>query len=345
MVDVETIKLGPLTVPRLFNGLWQLSSPGTFAWGTAPVSKIRHEMKRYVDAGYTAFDMADHYGSAEQIFGSFRASLSPEDRARVVCATKWCVFKSTDPTQQFVHAAVQERLARTGTQTVDLLQLHWSDYSTRAYITALQHLHALQHPSRKLITALGLCNFDSVRTDEICTALGPGVIVSNQVQFSLIDTRPLYAMAEVCMKHNVKLLTYGTLCGGFLADKYLGSPLPDPYKESMTPSQRKYLDVILTAWGDWPLFQQLLRALRTIGDRHGGRSIAVIATRWVLDYPFVAAVLVGTRLGVSEHTNDNHRVFGFRLTPEDNAAIQRVLVLTNSRGMVASMGDCGAEYR
>lgn len=30
MTDVvETVKLGSLTVPRLFNGLWQLSSPGT----------------------------------------------------------------------------------------------------------------------------------------------------------------------------------------------------------------------------------------------------------------------------------------------------------------------------
>ncbi|KAF8512092.1 Aldo/keto reductase [Hysterangium stoloniferum] len=338
MTSVETVRLGPLTVPRLFNGLWQLSSP---AWGTAPVSKIRQEMKRYFDAGYTAF--ADHYGSAEQIFGSFRASLSPEEQSRVICATKWCVFRPSDPTSQFVRDAVQERLVRTGTQTVDLLQLHWSDYSSRAYITALQHLNSLRLGPNKLINALGLCNFDSVRTDEICTTLGPGVIVSNQ--FSLIDTRPLDGMADVCRRHNLKLLTYGTLCGGFLADKYLGGPLPDPYKELMTPSQRKYLDVILLAWGGWPLFQHLLRTLRTIGDRHDGRSIAVIATRWVLDHPFVASVLVGTRLGVSEHTYDNQRVFGFRLTTEDNAAIERVLVQSNARGLISTMGDCGAEYR
>ncbi|KAF8531213.1 Aldo/keto reductase [Gautieria morchelliformis] len=342
MSSVETTTLGQLTVPRVINGLWQLSSP---AWGAAPVSKIRREMKRYVEAGYTAFDMADHYGSAEQIFGSFRNSLPKDVQANVICATKWCVFQPTDPTPQFVRAAVEERLKRTGAHTVDLLQLHWSDYSNRAYVTALQHLHALQHPSNRLINALGLCNFDSARTDEICTALGPGVIVSNQIQFSLIDTRPLYGMAAVCVRHNVKLLTYGTLCGGFLADKYLGSPQPDAYDECMTPSQRKYLDVILSAWGDWSLFQRLLGALRTIGDRHGARSIAVIATRWVLDHAFVAAAIIGTRLGVSEHTSDNQRVFGFRLTPEDNAAIQRVLVLSNSRGLVAKMGDCGTEYR
>lgn len=30
-------------------------------------------------------------------------------------------------------------------------------------------------------------------------------------QFSLIDSRPVVRMAKVCEKHNVKLLTYGTL--------------------------------------------------------------------------------------------------------------------------------------
>jgi hypothetical protein len=30
------------------------------------------------------------------------------------------------------------------------------------------------------------------------------------MQFSLIDTRPLHGMADVCEKHNIKLLTYGT---------------------------------------------------------------------------------------------------------------------------------------
>lgn len=48
----ETVQLGTLTVPRVFTGLWQLSSN---AWGTAPSAKIRREMARHVDAGYTAF--------------------------------------------------------------------------------------------------------------------------------------------------------------------------------------------------------------------------------------------------------------------------------------------------
>ncbi|QRV85484.1 aldo/keto reductase family protein [Ceratobasidium sp. AG-Ba] len=238
---------------------------------------------------------------------------------------------------------VRERMERMRTQRVDLLQFHWQHYEDKAYLQALNHLRDLQ--SEGIITAIGLCNFDTIRTDEICTSLGPGAIVSNQVQFSLIDTRPLDGMADVCEKHGIKLLTYGSLCGGFLADKWLGAPEPDAYRETMTPSQRKYLDVITSAWGTWTLFQTLLRVLRQIGDRHGGVSIANVATRWVLGHSFVGAVIIGARLGVSEHTSDNMQAFTFRLTPEDLTAIENVLDQSNGRLLVRTIGDCGSEYR
>jgi len=224
---------------------------------------------------------------------------------------------------------------------VDLLQFHWNDYSDRRYITALQLLQDLQKEG--LISTLGLCNFDAIRMDEICTILGPRSIVSNQIQFSLIDTRPLHGMTDVCQKHDAKLLTYGTLCGGFLADSWLGKPEPQLYAGSLTPSQRKYLDVILKAWGDWTLFQELLTVLRSIGDRHGGVSIANVATRWVLDQPAVGAVIIGVRMGIAEHKDDNKKVFSFSLTTEDNADIQAVLERSNK--LIMTIGDCGAEYR
>jgi len=58
----ETFTLNGRTLPRIFSGLWQLSSP---AWGSAPTSKIIAQFSRHVASGFTAFDMADHYGDAE----------------------------------------------------------------------------------------------------------------------------------------------------------------------------------------------------------------------------------------------------------------------------------------
>jgi len=125
----------------------------------------------------------------------------------------------------------------------------------------------------------------------------------------------------------------------------------------------KYLDMIVQAWGTWELFQSLLSVLRTIGDQHG-RSIANVAIRWVLDHPFVGAVIIGeywalipplhkpnleppigARLGLSEHPDDNKKVFGFQLTQYDNIAIESVLDRSNGRRIITSIGDCGAEYR
>ncbi|KAJ4472325.1 NADP-dependent oxidoreductase domain-containing protein [Lentinula aciculospora] len=335
--DMESFQLGSSDVPRLWSGLWQLSSN---AWGTAPLPQIREAMTKHVEKGYIAFDMADHYGSTEIIFGQFRHTL-PADQP-IFGATKWCVFTDIEPSQELVEAAVQERMERMQTKRIDLLQFHWQNYANKGYLKALELLEGLKTDG--WISALGLCNFDSIRTDEICTQLGPGVISSNQVQFSLIDTRPLHGMADVCEKHDIRLLCYGTLCGGFLSESWLNQPMPDRYSNKLTPSQRKYLDMIVGAWGDWKLFQDLLVVLKNIGDSHG-MSISNIAIRWVLDHDFVAGVIIGARLGISEHLDDNLKVNGFRLSDSDNAALEVVLIRSNGRRIITTIGDCGAEYR
>jgi diketogulonate reductase-like aldo/keto reductase len=53
----------------------------------------------------------------------------------------------------------------------------------------------------------------------------------------------------------------------------------------------------------------------------------------------------GTRLGVSEHPEDNLNVFKFRLSDADRADIEAVLDRSNGRKMITLIGDCGAEYR
>lgn len=54
---------------------------------------------------------------------------------------------------------------------------------------------------------------------------------------------------------------------------------------------------------------------------------------------------LGARLGLSEHPDDNHKVFGFQLTQNDNIAIENVLDRSKGRQTITSIGDCGAEYR
>ena len=99
---------------------------------------------------------------------------------------------------------------------------------------------------------------------------------------------------------------------------------------------------MLDAWGDWPLFQELLAVLQQIANKHKV-SIANIGVRYVLDRPAVAGVIVGARLGVAQHLTDNARVFGVELDGDDISMIEAVL--GRSRDLITLIGDCGDEYR
>ena len=147
-------------------------------------------------------------------------------------------------------------------------------------------------------------------------------------------------MAPLCRERGIGVLAYGALCGGLLSDRYLGQPEPRPPALG-TASLRKYKQMI-DAWGGWGLFQEVLTVLRSIGDRHGA-SIAAVALRWVLDRPAVAGVIVGVRLGVSEHRADGARALALGLDAEDAGRL--ATVLERGHDLFRIIGDCGDEYR
>ncbi|KAF5603929.1 uncharacterized protein FSUBG_7027 [Fusarium subglutinans] len=327
----ETFELGDRRLPRIFSGLWQMSSP---AWGSAQMSEIIEGFSTHVRNGFTAFDMADHYGDAEVLYGRFR-SMYPH-RDAMFTATKYCVFHPMTVSRDAVQANVSERCNRLQQEVIDLLQFHWQLWDNPQYIDALQHL-----AEDKRVARIGLCNFDTEHLERVVES---GVkIYTNQVQFSLIDSRPTVKMADACSRHGIKLLTYGTLCGGFIADKWLKQPEPDVYDTNITPSQRKYYGMICS-WGGWDLFQELLSVLDTIATKYKV-NISNIATRWVLDFPYVGAVIIGARIGMSEHTSDNATTLGWRLDDGDRRLIEEVLDRSNRAEMFETMGDCGNEYR
>ncbi|KAF2166034.1 hypothetical protein M409DRAFT_55381 [Zasmidium cellare ATCC 36951] len=329
--SIETFSLNNIPLPRLFSGLWQLSSP---SWGVASTKQIQEHFQAHVSQGFVAYDMADHYGDAEIVFGNFRASCTNPDS--IFGATKYCIFSPITVTREVITANVLERCQRMRSDHVDLLQFHWQFYNDKQDIQALKYL---QEDSR--VRQLGLCNFDTERLEEIVQA---GIkIHTNQVQFSLIDSRPVFKMGAACEKHNIKLLTYGTLCGGFIAEKWLAQPEPELFHGGITPSQRKYYEMIVN-WGGWDLFQELLHTLKKIAEKHNV-TISNVAARWVLDFPYVGAVIVGTRMGVSEHAKENLATYGWRLDDADQGAIGDILERSRRKQLIDLLGDCGGEYR
>lgn len=324
-----------LRICRVLNGLWQVSG----AHGRIDPQAAVREMFDYVDAGFTTWDLADHYGPAEDFIGEFRRQmLATRGHAawdQVQAFTKW-VPRPGRMTRKIVEQAMAVSLRRMDVPTLDLLQFHWWDYDDPSYLDALKHLADLQSEGK--IRHLALTNFDTAHL-KIITEHGIR-IVSNQVQFSLVDQRPEVAMIPFCREHGITLLTYGTVCGGLLSEKYLGQPEPGS-RALNTVSLEKY-KMMIDSWGGWPLFQELLAVLKSIADKHHV-SIANVGVRYILDRPAVAGVIVGTRLGLAEHRTDSARTFTFSLDDEDRSCIG--MVLRKSRDLYKSIGDCGDEYR
>jgi len=324
-----------LNICRILNGMWQVSG----AHGQIDSKSAIASMFDYVDAGFTTWDLADHYGPAEDFIGEFRrqlvASRGEEALSNIQAFTKW-VPRPAKMTKQLVEENIDVSLRRMGVSSRDLMQFHWWDYKDLGYLDALKYMAELQDEGK--IKHLALTNFDTERLQIIADA---GIkIVSNQVQFSVVDRRPLVKMAEFCQQHDIKLFAYGSLCGGFLSEKYLGQREPGRW-DMATVSLKKYKNMI-DAWGGWNLFQELLNALKPIADKHGV-TIPNVAVRYILDQPAVAGAIVGARLGVSEHLADNSRVFGLML---DAADVDRLNpIFEKSRDLYQSIGDCGDEYR
>jgi len=316
-----------LEVARVMTGLWQVSG----GHGSIEPAKAVDHMAALHAAGLTSFDMADHYGPAEEFTGALIRRLG--DESVVQASTKWCP-EPGPMSPDVVRAAIERARERLASRTIDLLQFHWWDYLDPRYIDAMEELAKLR--GEGMIANLGLTNFNS---EHVRILLSLGVpIVTNQVHYSLLDARPAGAMTELCEEHGLKLLCYGTVAGGFFSERWIDRPEPTDAEIGDNWSRMKYLRFIRTA-GGWEVFQQLLRAVRTVANRHRV-SVANTAVRWVLQQPAVAAVLVGTRLGLSDHTQDNAQLFSFELDRDDLALIDE------ARAALRPIpGDCGDEYR
>jgi aryl-alcohol dehydrogenase-like predicted oxidoreductase/enamine deaminase RidA (YjgF/YER057c/UK114 family) len=323
-----------IEISRIVTGLWQVADMEKGGVTLDPV-RAAADMAAYAEAGFDSFDMADHYGSAEDIAGHFNNLLSsgklhPANRPALF--TKWCPTPG-EMSPDVVRAAVERALTRMRTGKIDLLQFHWWTFRHPSWIDALKELAKLR--AEGLIGHLGLTNFD---TDHLRVLVKHGIpIASNQVCFSLLDRRAAEDMSKFCLAHNVRLLAYGTLAGGLLSEKWFGKPEPAAadIADWSTMKYKRFVNQI----GGWAVLQRILRALFDIARRHGV-SIANVASRWVLEQRAVAGIIVGARLGQREHRADNLRLFAFEFDEDDQDHLDEALAAARR-----IPGDCGDEYR
>ena len=325
---IQTALSDNLSISKVVIGLWQIADLERNGQRLDPKTTAK-AMFDYYQHGFTTFDMADHYGSAEEVAGVFKKEYGLKD---IQLLTKW-VPKPGPISQNDVEAAVKIALKRLGTEQIQLMQFHAWNYADPSWMDSLMGLQKLKEEG--LIANIGLTNFDEAHLNMVIQTGIP--IVSNQVCYSLLDQRASSQMTSTCLKHNIKLLAFGTVAGGFFSEKWLGKSEP-VINEALTWSQMKYKRYIDVA-GGWEWFQSLLRVLNTIAkEQHV--SIATIASSYIIHQPALGGVIIGSRLGLSSHIEENKKLLNTILT---NSQIEEIKKLLSQGNTIP--GDCGDEYR
>jgi aryl-alcohol dehydrogenase-like predicted oxidoreductase len=303
------------SISRIIKGGWQLAG----GHGLINRNQAIKDMFAYVESGITTFDCADIYTGVEEMIGDFYKKYSEtygkNDLIKV--HTKFVPDISILPTisKHYVESIIDRSLQLLCVEQLHLVQFHWWDFSIDGYVETAGYLRELQQKGK--IRNIGVTNFDVNHLKEIVDS---GVkILTNQVQYSILDLRPEHGMTDFCLKNNIKLLCYGTVAGGFLSERYLGVKEPEVLLENRSLTKYK---LIIDELGGWDKFQDILTILLIIAKKYNV-SLTNVATRYVLEKDLVAGIIIGARN--SNHLKNNLELFHFALDKEDHRLISNVL--------------------
>ncbi len=315
--NIPRIKLqSGYSISRIIMGGWQL------AGGHGPVDEdpALQDMKAFVREGITTFDCADIYTGVEELIGKFirqhKSAFISGSLPPIQVHTKYVPDLDELPTltKSYTEAIINRSLKRLGVERLDMVQFHWWDYSVPGYVEAASHLHELKQAGK--IRHISATNFDVLHLSKILQAGIP--VISNQVQYSVLDHRPEGEMQKLAREHDFRLLCYGTIAGGFLSERWLN--IQEPPKSLVNRSLIKYR-LIIDEFGGFDLFQRLLATLKQIADKYSV-GIAEVAARYVLQKPFVAGIIIGARN--SRHLEKIIKLDSLRLDAEDLQKIRSV---------------------
>lgn len=311
------------SVSRVFKGNWQLSE-GHLRQGSIDRNTALADMRRFVEAGITTFDMADIYTGTEEMVGDFlrqnQSAFQSDTLPPVQIHTKYVPDRNSlaSLTEQDTRRIIERSLKRLGIEQLDLVQFHWWDYDVPRYVETAGHLQKLQREGK--IRFIGVTNFDAQHLKEIIDA---GVeVVSAQVQYSVLDRRPEKGFVNFCQEYDIGLFCYGTVAGGFLSNRYLDTPPPEISLEDLENRSLPKYRLIIDEIGGWGAYQRILKTLSAIAARHGV-SASEIAIAYTLSRPAVISTIVGAHN--ASHIDGLQKIGDICLSADDISSISCVL--------------------
>ncbi|MFD9334827.1 aldo/keto reductase [Streptomyces sp. NPDC060028] len=270
---------------------------GTLTWGRSgegpDEAEAAEQLKTFWEAGGTLVDTADVYGGgeAEYLLGRLIGGLVP--RRDLVIATKAGSVpdphRRVDGSRGHLLAALDDSLARLGTDHVDLWQVHAFDPAIPLEET-LQALDLAVSSGRARYA--GVAEFCGWQLAKAATwqLAAPGVrtrLASTQMEYSLLQRGVEREVLPAALDLGVGLLPSSPLGRGVLTGKYRDGIPADSRAASQT----------LGAFVDPYLDEAASLIVDAVATAAHGLAVTPlqVALAWVRDRPGVSAPIVGAR--------------------------------------------------
>ncbi|MGB5325306.1 MAG: aldo/keto reductase [Pseudomonadales bacterium] len=295
---------------------------GTMTWGVQNDQQDAIEQLDYaVEAGVNFIDTAemyavppsaDTYGKTETYIGNWLAA-NESKRDELIIASKiaginvpW--IRGGGPvTGEAVERAVEGSLKRLQTDYLDLYQIHWPNHAQVAMgrhwpnmvkfsedntAAAIDGMHDILSGLAKCITA-GKIRYAGVSNDspwgvakylQLAREHKLPRITSVQNEFSLLHTKDVPYMLEVCVRENIAYLPWSPLAGGILSGKYLDGARP--------AGSRWTYDQRMGLFRDVDTVHNATAAYKKIAEKHGCTA-AQLALLWCDNVDGVTSTIIG----------------------------------------------------
>lgn len=307
-----------LAISKLILGTWQLA--------TNHANSANNEVNEndilysYLKNNITTITSANLYKGAEEKIGrfvethrdDFLSSKLPKPQILTLFTDLPNQLKSL--TRKQVISIVDSALQKLQVEAIDLMQYFCWGLEDSYYIQIGQWLQDAQKDGK--INSIGVSNVDTSTLKALLDNNIP--IVSNQIQYSLLDRRAEITLQKFCKENGIWILAYGTMAGGILSNNYLNKSKNDILQNA---SMRKYCRTIEIV-GGWNTFQSMLSKLNILATEKN-ISISQLVCSYILNQDAVAAVILGAHN--TKNINANLDILNITFNEDEIAAIESAL--------------------
>jgi len=290
-------------------GLGTMQFGGKMNVGNLGQEDTTRMVKQALDSGINFIDTADVYslGESETLLGNALKGI----REEIVLATKARLpmggnFNRSGATRVNIMREVEASLRRLQTDHVDLYQVHGWDSNTPLEET-LRTLNDLVRQGKvRYIGLSNLMSWQAATAVMLQDRLGLEKYVTAQMYYSLVGRGLEHEFQSFAEYHNIGILVWSPLAGGFLTGKYT--------RANPAPGGSRFADAGQFVPFDKEMGYRVVDALNQVAARHGA-SPARVAIAWLLGRRAVSSVIIAARK--AEQLDDNIRAVDLQLSDDD----------------------------